>query len=82
MHHFAPSGVRRKPRNSLPNCCPLGGRHQIGAAQSNDVGPRQPRGRLAQQAAWKDVFEPERLQCVEENNVEVAGQPTMLEAVV
>ena len=42
----------------------------------------RPADRLAQRAARKHVVEAERLQRIEQHDVQIAGQPAMLEAVV
>ena len=50
--------------------------------QNHEVGPPQPFDRLSQQPAGKHVLEPERLQGVEQDDIEVPGDAAVLKAVV
>ena len=60
----------------------LGRGNRVGAAEADDIGPRQTRERLAERAAGEHVFEAEGLQGVEQHDVEIAGEAAVLEAVV
>jgi hypothetical protein len=69
-------------RYSAPDDFSLGGGDRIGAAQADNVGTLQTSKRFAQCAAREDVFETERLQGVEEYDVQVACESTVLETVI
>ena len=56
--------------------------HQIAAGQDDDTRTLQAANRLAKQAAWEDSAQAKRVEGVEQDNVEVAGEAAMLKAVV
>ncbi len=58
------------------------GLDQVGPRQDHDVGPPQRANRLAEQAAGQQSSQPERIEGIDQHQVEVAREPTMLEAVV
>ena len=77
----------RRPRGSvaahgLPDLGPSRTINQVRPRKNHQVGPPQPAGRLSQQPAGKHVIEPERLQGVEQDNIEVPGEAAVLKAVV
>ena len=55
---------------------------QAGAGEPHDVGAPQSGRRFAQQSAGEQVFVAERLERVEQHDIQIATQATMLEAVV
>ena len=56
--------------------------NHVRTRQYHEVGPPQPFDRLSQQPAGKHVLEPERLQGVEQDDIEVPGDAAVLKAVV
>ena len=54
---------------------------QIGTGENHDVGPRSP-STGSRSSARKYVIEPERLLGIQEHDVQVAAEPTVLKAVV
>ena len=68
--------------DNSPNLASLVLSQQISPRENHNIRPPQPFDRLAQRAARKDVAEPERLQGVQQHDVQIAGDAAMLEAVV
>src|SRR3954469_24885957 len=82
MGNLTPPSSRRYLRYSASDNFAVGGGDRIGATQADDVGTFQSSKRFAQSAAREDVFETERLQRVEEYDIQVPREPTVLETVV
>ena len=82
MGAFAPSRAWEPVVGRVANRLALLGRNGVGPAQANDMGTLQAGERLAQRAAGKHVVETERLERIEQHNVQIASQPAVLEAVV
>src|SRR5262245_18893739 len=74
--------MRSELRNAVANRIPLGCGDYIGTAKANDVGAAETGDRFAKRAAWKNVVEAERFERIEQNDVETAKQPPMLESIV
>ncbi len=58
------------------------GIEQIGAGEDHHVGPPQPFDRFPQPSPRKHVAEPERLQGIQEHDVQIAAEAAMLKTVV
>src|SRR3954468_20827665 len=82
MRELAPGGLWREFGDSLSDRRALGGRDCIGATQTDSMCAGEAGEWLAQRAAGEDVVEAERLQRVEQNDVEVTREAAVLEAIV
>ncbi len=82
MRRFGDRHRRLDSRNLLPDRADLLGRHQIAARQDRRVRPLQAADRLAQQAARQQIAVPPRAGGVDQDEVEIALQAPMLEAIV
>src|SRR4051794_32891544 len=82
MRELAPSGLRREFGDSVLDRGALPGRDCVGSAQANSVCAGEAGEWLAECAAGKDVIEAERLERVEENDIEVASEAAVLEAII
>ena len=79
---FQPERLRSKCRRAGLNLAAARFVHGIRPRQRDDVRPGQAADRLAQQAPRQQMLVAERLQRVEEHNIQVARDPPMLERVV
>src|SRR4051794_40824610 len=82
MRELAPGGLWREFGDSLSDRRALGGRDCVGATQTDSMCAGEAGEWLAQRAAGEDVIEAERLERVEENDVEVTREAAVLEAIV
>jgi len=82
VDHFGPRGVGSKPSDSGANGGSLVGIDHVGSGEDHGVGAAQSGEGFSQRAAGKDVFEAERFEGVDENDVEIAVDATMLEGIV
>jgi hypothetical protein len=67
---------------SLSDCCPLIQREQIAASQHYDVCSPQRLDRLPQPATGQQMFAAERVESIEQHNIEVTLQASMLKGIV
>jgi hypothetical protein len=79
---FQPQSVWREPLDAFTDRVPHFGAEQVGAGEYDHVSARQVRERLAEQAAGQQSFAAERVEAVEQHDVEVAMEAAMLEGVV
>ena len=82
MSNFAPRGLRREPGDSVANRAPFGCSNGIGATEDDDMRPVEILDRLAECSTGKDMLEAERLERVEQYDIQIARQPAVLETVV
>ena len=61
---------------------PLVNIDQVGPGQHDEVSPSQGFQRLPEQASGQDTTQPERLEGIDQDDVEVPSQATMLEAII
>ena len=82
MSRFDHHGVRGLRLDQASHLLPLGRIDLIATRQHDHVGPLETAQRLAQQAARKQPAVAPGCRGVDQHQVEIAGQPPVLEAVV
>ena len=73
MRRFAPGGLRSDLGDTLSNGLSLWLHNCIRATEAHDLRSTQTHERFTQRAAGKNVFKAERLECVQENNIEITS---------
>jgi hypothetical protein len=82
MHDLSPRRLRRHVGYALPDRCPLWLVDEIRSGEHDDVGSLQSLHRLAEQSAGDEMVETEGDESIEQDNIQVAMQTTVLEGIV
>ena len=82
MPRLDPSGMTGEPLGPVPDRLAVRCGNLVGPREDYQAGPAERSGRLAQEPAGEETAEAEGVGGVEQDDVQVAREPAVLEAVV